>query len=241
MEGIVLKKEYNFLKELGSGSFGKVYLVEDPKSKHTRAMKLINKKKLDKYLHQAFWKELEVMRKCECENSVKLIEHFKDSECYYILIELCDEDLENVLNKRERGFTEEEVRILLKQLNNVFAIMEKENIIHRDLKLKNIMVVYNKLNEINLLTDQNIQKHSLNFTAKLSDFGFSKIMEDDSTFSRVGTPITMAPEVLKNEKYTIKADLWSIGIITYQLLFKTLPEGRNAMQRSVKKFITSGS
>jgi serine/threonine protein kinase len=147
-------------------------------------------------------------------------------------MELCDEDLENVLNKRERGFTEEEVRILLKQLNNVFAIMEKENIIHRDLKLKNIMVVYNKLNEINLLTDQNIQKHSLNFTAKLSDFGFSKIMEDDSTFSRVGTPITMAPEVLKNEKYTIKADLWSIGIITYQLLFKTLPEGRNAMQRS---------
>jgi serine/threonine protein kinase len=81
MEGIVLKKEYNFLKELGSGSFGKVYLVEDPKSKHTRAMKLINKNKLDKYLHQAFWKELEVMRKCECENSVKLIEHFEDSEC----------------------------------------------------------------------------------------------------------------------------------------------------------------
>ena len=78
VEGIKLKDQYNVLKEIGSGAFGKVYMVEDMKNKLKYAIKRINKKELEEndYLHQAFWKELEVMRKCECEYSVKLIEHF---------------------------------------------------------------------------------------------------------------------------------------------------------------------
>jgi serine/threonine-protein kinase ULK2 len=228
VEGIVLKDQYNLLKEIGSGSFGKVYMVEDSKSpsKNTYAIKRINKKDLEEneYLHQAFWKELDVMRKCECENSVKLIEHFVSSNCYNIVMELCDTDLEIVLNKRSRGFPEEEVRILLQQLNNVFAIMERENIIHRDLKLRNIMVVFsNKQNCGGIEKNQHSQNQPLNFMAKLSDFGFSKVMDDDITRTKLGTPATMAPEILMNKNYTKKADMWSIGIITYQLLFKTLP------------------
>lgn len=228
-ERIVLKDQYNLLKEIGSGSFGKVYMVEDSRSstKNKYAIKRINKKDLEEneYLHQAFWKELDVMRKCECENSVKLIEHFVSSNCYNIVMELCDTDLEIVLNKRIRGFPEEDVRIILKQLNNVFEIMERENIIHRDLKLRNIMVVFSKQNSAeshkNLLSNQNVT--SLNFVTKLSDFGFSKVMDDDITRTKLGTPATMAPEILMNKNYTKKADIWSIGIITYQLLFKTLP------------------
>jgi serine/threonine-protein kinase ULK/ATG1 len=214
VEGILLKDQYRIIKEIGSGSFGKVYMVEDTKSKFHLAVKKINKKDLEEneYLHQAFWKELDVMRRCECENSVKLVEHFLSSNCYNIVMELCDTDLEIVLNKRSRGFSEEEVKELLKQLNNVFLIMDKENIIHRDLKLRNIMVVFNKAST-----------SSLNFSAKLSDFGFSKVMDDDITKTKLGTPATMAPEILMNRNYTKKADMWSIGIITYQLLFKMLP------------------
>lgn len=210
----LLKDQYKILKEIGSGSFGKVYMVEDSKTKQRYAIKKINKKDLEEneYLHQAFWKELDVMRRCECENSVKLIEHFLSSNCYNIVMELCDTDLEIVLNKRTQGFCEEDVRVLLKQLNNVFSIMEKENIIHRDLKLRNIMVIFNKSSD-----------SSLNFNVKLSDFGFSKVMDDDITRTKLGTPATMAPEILMNKNYTKKADMWSIGIITYQLLFKMLP------------------
>ena len=177
VEGVVLKDQYNVLKEIGSGSFGKVYMVEEIKTKLNLAIKRINKKDLEEneYLHQAFWKELDVMKKCECENSVKLVEHFLSSNYYNIVMELCDTDLEIVLNKRSRGFSEEEVRILLKQLNNVFEIMERENIIHRDLKLRNIMVLFNKPGQINL-SPSNIQ---FNLVAKLSDFGFSKVMDDD--------------------------------------------------------------
>jgi serine/threonine-protein kinase ULK/ATG1 len=218
METIVLKEQYTVIKEIGSGAFGKVYMVEDRKTKNKYAVKRILKKSLDEneYLHQAFWKELEVMRICECENSVRLVEHFFSSNYYNIVMELCDTDLEIVLNKRGKGFSEEEVRILMKQLNNVFQIMNKENIIHRDLKLRNIMVVMAKEGGIN-------PYYPLQFCSKLSDFGFSKVMEDDITRTKLGTPATMAPEIMMGKNYTNKADLWSIGIITYQLLFKTLP------------------
>ena len=203
VEGIRLKDQYNVLKEIGSGAFGKVYMVEDMKTKSKYAIKRINKKELEEndYLHQAFWKELEVMRKCECENSVKLIEHFLSSNFYNIVMELCDTDLEIVLNKRTKGFSEEEVKMILKQLNICFEIMEKENIIHRDLKLRNIMVIYMKENQTN-------PYFPLNFVSKLSDFGFSKIMEDDITRTKLGTPATMAPEIMMNRTYTQKATLW---------------------------------
>ena len=222
VEGIVLKDQYNVLKEIGSGSFGKVYMVEDIKTKLKLAIKRINKKDIEEsdYLYQAFWKELEIMKKCECEFSVKLFEHFFSSNFYNIVMELCDTDLECVLNKRSRGFPEEEVKAILKQLNHVFVIMEKENIIHRDLKLRNIMVIMNNPNQINI---RPLSSYPINFVAKLSDFGFSKVMDDDITRTKLGTPATMAPGILMNKNYTKKADMWSVGIITYQLLFKMLP------------------
>jgi serine/threonine protein kinase len=80
------------------------------------------------------------------------------------------------------------------------------------------MVIFNKPNRINIH-----QSCPINFVAKLSDFGFSKVMDDDITRTKLGTPATMAPEILMNKNYTKKVDMWSIGIITYQLLFRMLP------------------
>lgn len=214
VEGTLLKDQYLVIKEIGNGAFGKVYMAEDKVSKSKLAIKRIMRKELTEndYLYKAFWKELQVMKRCECNNSVKLIENFESSNYYNIVMELCDTDLEQVLNLRQKGFNEKELKIILIQLNNVFKVMEKENIIHRDLKLRNIMVKY----------DENL-KDEINFECKLSDFGFSKVMEDDITRTKLGTPATMAPEIMQNKHYTNKADLWSVGIIIYQLLFKSLP------------------
>jgi serine/threonine protein kinase len=214
VEGTTLKDKYFIHKEIGSGAFGKVFMAEDRETNVKFAIKRILRKELsdNEYLFQAFWKELEVMKRCECDNSVKLIENFESSNYYNIVMELCDTDLEQVLNKRQRGFSEQNVKNILMQLNKVFIIMEKENIIHRDLKLRNIMVLYKEG-----------LKDEIGFECKLSDFGFSKVMEDDITRTKLGTPATMAPEIMMNKHYTNKVDLWSVGIIIYQLLFKTLP------------------
>ena len=206
---------YNLKKEIGHGSFGRVYLGEDQKTKELYAIKRVDKRKLQQsqYLEKAFWKEVEIMRKIQSPYSVKLYNVLPSLHYFNMVEELCDGDLYTELMKRPNGFSTEEVRRIMIQLNDAFAQMQKHKIVHRDLKVQNIFIKYTTRPE---------------FDVKLGDYGFSKELSDDITATKLGTPITMAPEILMNRAYTSKADLWSIGVIIYHLLFKDLPfKGRN--------------
>ena len=206
---------YNLKREIGHGSFGRVYLGEDSKTKELYAIKRVDKRQLQQsqYLEKAFWKEVEIMRKIQSPYSVKLYNVLPSLHYYNMVEELCDGDLYTELMKRPNGFSTEEVRRIMIQLNDAFAQMQKHKIVHRDLKVQNIFIKYTTRPE---------------FDVKLGDYGFSKELSDDITATKLGTPITMAPEILMNRAYTSKADLWSIGVIIYHLLFKDLPfKGRN--------------
>lgn len=86
-----------------------------------------------------------------------------------------------------------------------FSELRKHKIVHRDLKLANILL-------------------TKDFKVKLADFGFAKFVEDQNFLeSYCGTPITMAVEILKREPYTEKCDIWSLGIIIYQMIFGEIP------------------
>ena len=106
------------------------------------------------------------------------------------------------------------------QFNKIFLKLQNEHVIHRDLKLKNIMIKFNKTIPF------------IGFIIKLSDFGFSKVMnEDDITGTNLGSPATKAPEIMAGKEYNAKADLWSVGVIMYQLFFNRLPfPARNASE-----------
>ena len=213
MNGIEIGNKYKIIKLIGSGTFGKVYKAQNIETNEFVAVKEISKERLegDNYLKQAFFKELEVMKLIESSNSVKLIEFLETEETLNIIMELCDSDLDNILRKKEDGFTEEELKIMLIQLNVILRKLNEKKVIHRDIKLKNILIKY----------DMNVPL--INFIPKLCDFGFAKVLEGDITQTKLGTPATMAPEILKNEDYNSKCDLWSLGVIIYQLLFKCLP------------------
>jgi len=125
-------------------------------------------------------------------------------------MELCDSDLSSELAKHSNGFNLEEVRYIMSQLNNAFKKLNENNLIHRDLKLGNVLITY---------TDEKKTK----FIPKLCDYGFSKELNKTTTETHLGTPATMAPEIMKNKKYDSKVDLWSVGVIIYQLHFNKLP------------------
>ena len=101
--------------------------------------------------------------------------------------------------------------------------MKDNKIIHRDLKLANILVKY----EDNKKTK---------FTVKLTDYGISKQLNSMSKcFTHTGTLLTMAPEILNEEEYNSKCDLWSLGVIIYQLFFKEYPFNGNTEIALLKK------
>ena len=149
------------------------------------------------------------MKVCENENSIKYYEYYNTNENFIIIMELCDTNLQSVLNERPNAFNAGEIREILNQLNNTFKIMNDKKIIHRDLKLDNILIKYENNKKI----------------VKLADYGISKqLISLSKCFTHAGTILTMAPEVLKCDKgYTYKCDLWSLGVIIYQLYFKDYP------------------
>lgn len=124
-------------------------------------------------------------------------------------MEYCDmgnlHDYQRKINKKAFSFSES-CRILAQILNGTQAIHSR-NIMHRDLKCENIFLLRNKNNS---------------YTCKIGDFGFAKVVENTAK-TTCGTVFYMAPEVMSNLPYSFEADLWSIGVIFYELLYGDHP------------------
>ena len=232
---------------IGEGAFGKIFKAKMNFVNIYRAIKIIDKEKIKNLLRnqlmkeniddefklyfQHFLNEIEYMKIC-CKdniNSVKLYEYYDTEKELAIVMELCDDSLQSILNKKINGFNKEEIYDIITQLNNTFKIMNKNHIIHRDLKLDNILVKY---------TDNTKTKYIL----KLSDYGLSKQLESLSKMcnTHAGTLLTMAPEIINDEEYNYKCDLWSLGIIIYQMFFKQYPYNSNTETGLLKQINNFG-
>ena len=225
------KNKNEILNLIAKGGYGEIYKVKIKNTGELRAIKLINKVNIRENLRneynsndieEAFEEfqmklldEIKIMEICSNtntnQNSIKFYDYYNNNENLIIVMELCDTNLQFLLNERKKGFNAEEIHGILTQLNNTFKIMKDNKIIHRDLKLANILVKY----------EDNDKKK---FIVKLTDYGISKQLSSISKcFTHIGTLFTMAPEILNGEKYNSKCDIWSLGIIIYQLYFKEYP------------------
>ena len=225
------KKKYKLIKKIGIGNYTDVYKAEIIKSKELRALKIIKigdiklelnglymeeevEIKINDYLKNLKY-EIENMKICgeNNENSVKFYESFQTNDEFVIVMELANEDL--IKFKRDKKFNSKDIYKILIQLNNTFKIMKEKRIVHRDLKPKNILIKY-----------KNEDKED--YIVKLCDYGISK---KTTNFTEVrtknkGTKDYMAPEVIElkeGSNYDYKCDLWSLGIIIYELFFGDVP------------------
>lgn len=210
MSGQMCRKKvgnYYLVSQLGKGQFGTVYkgvCCENPSSVY--AVKCIAKEMIEKdpYVHKLFQTEVEVMSKINSPNTLHLFEFIETANNYYLVIQYCNNgDLEKYVQKVGR-LPEEQAVYFLMQIMNGFQVLHGNKVMHRDFKLANIF-----------LHDD---------TVVIGDFGFAK-KGVEVTKTKLGTPITMAPEMLLGNggEYTNKTDLWSIGIVFYQLLFGRIP------------------
>ncbi len=214
-------------KLLGKGSFGEVHLTRITGDSKLYATKVYDRERIEnteafKYLTN----EINIMHNLNHPNIVKFIQVKKTKKHYYIVMEYCNGgELEKALEKYQlkygKPFSEEIVQHLMRQIISAFKYMHANQIMHRDIKLENILVNFESEKDKNDL-------NMLKATVKIIDFGFAcKIGKNALTYTTIGNPMNMSPLILKKLTshgkirqlgYDMKADIWSLGAICYQML-----------------------
>ena len=265
-----LKKVNNFIlfKELGRGAFGEVYLSTDANLDELTAIKVIDRKKLSPLQKNKLLIQLEVLSKLNHKNVTKILDKQKTSNNFYIEMEYSNgpnlyEYVKNYKKKYGKCLNEETVQKLVKQIAAGLEYLHKNKIIHRDIKLENLIINFDDISNKTIgLTEEDIYQKKIIYsslsknhsevgnllqekiTVKICDFGFSREIDENSQASTVlGTPITTAPDVLFLEggqgHYGIEADMWSLGICVYELIIGNVPFLKNSVKK-LKEDILKG-
>ena len=220
--------EYKLFKLLGKGSFGEVYLTQKGNNPQILATKKLDKKQTDRpSVKKYFENEISIMKELNHPNIVKFYDMLASYSHYYVVMEYCNGGgLSDCLKKYKklynRPFTQEIVQYLMRQIIDGLKYLHSRKIIHRDIKLDNILVTFSNDKD----------KNSLNMLAsrvKIIDFGLAtRLGPEDLTYTALGSPINMDPLILKKynkaggyeklQGYNEKADIWSLGTICYEML-----------------------
>ena len=199
---------YEEVSLLGEGAFGKVFKVKHKISKVHRAMKLIQKDKIDMHKddEKDLINEINVLKSLDHPNIMKVYEYFNTQNSFYIVSELCTGGELYDKITANKCLTEDVAAYIFKQLLSAVDFCHQNRIIHRDLKPENILIE----------SEEEAKKEF--FTIKVIDFGTSdKFAKGKMIKQQIGTPLYIAPEVLNNN-YNEKCDLWSCGVILYIML-----------------------
>ena len=223
----VPKKKYKIKKLLGVGSFGRVFLAQNLNTSEYIAMKEIPKTSEDLLTDSEIMDEIEILKNLDHPDIVRIMEFYNTEESYFIISEYCPEgELFEQINKK---FSETQIAVMFRQILSGLAYLHSHNIVHRDLKLENILI---KEIEKSKETNEDL------FVLKIIDFGTAKIFDKNKKVKAVvGSSYYIAPEVL-NKKYGQECDLWSAGVILYMFIVGHAPfDGKNdrEIMEKVKK------
>ena len=246
MKGIKKIKNYILTKELGRGANGTVYEAVDEASNKLVAIKAIAQDKINNpRVNEQFKKELKTLYRISNKNIIKINGVEKTANNVYLILEYCNggtllDYTHYNKNHSKKRISELIVQKIIKQVIEGLKYMHKIKIIHRDIKLENILINFDDFSDV--YSENNIKSpkelysmydlENCKFTVKIADLGYAKDLEGCSGASTIcGTPITMAPEICQRlnqggiinqegnvNKYNSEIDLWSLGAVLYELL-----------------------
>jgi CHASE2 domain-containing sensor protein/tRNA A-37 threonylcarbamoyl transferase component Bud32 len=196
---------YEVVKELGRGAMGTVYLGKDPKINREVAIKTLRYEEIDEEqlaeVKKRFFREAEAAGKLSHPNIVTIFDVGEDYEIAYMAMELLDgSDLARYCQK-DNLLPRSDVARIISSVAHAIDYAHNNGVVHRDIKPANIMVLKN--GEI-----------------KVADFGIARVMTSSKTQTGVvlGTPSYMSPEQIAGQKVDGRSDLFSLGVVFYELL-----------------------
>jgi len=193
---------------LGRGYFAEVYVGIDKRTKQRVAVKVVDKNKVEK--EESLEREVYILSSINHMYIVKMESIFDTVDNLFIVMELMEggELFEEIV--RRKTFTEKDASYIMRQVFEAIGYLHSQRIIHRDVKLENLLLV---------------KKNALDI--KVTDFGLSTIFNEVTIFTACGTPFYVAPEIVMGEGYSFEVDLWAAGVLLYILLSGKLPYASN--------------
>ena len=203
---------YLYGRRIGQGAFGKVNLGLNVLTGRVVAIKSFKTTPIKKFQHRMkkIQYETELMKRFNHKNITKILEVFNDEEYMLIIMEYINGGNLFSFVKKRRKLSEKMAKFLFRQIILGIQHIHSKNVVHRDIKLENILIDF----------DNNV---------KICDFGIGKVLEneDELLYDKCGTPMYMAPEIiLANDDNGYKGfpvDIWSSGITLYIMLSGSLP------------------
>ena len=242
MQKCITIKDYKLFKLIGKGSFGEVYLTKKenyPKILATKRIDLNSDKtqNMAKYLNY----EITIMKELDHPNIIKLIEFIQSKNHIYVVMEYCNGGMLSECLKKSGGtFPVKIIQYIMRQIVEALKYIHSKNIIHRDIKLDNILVNFKKKEDL-------LNNNLLEAQIKIIDFGLAIRLGPTKKYTDtfIGSPIHMDPHILgvfdengkmgELQKYNEKADIWSLGSICYEMFTgKTLFKAQNIKQLAQK-------
>ncbi len=202
-------KGYSIKKQLGFGGMSRVYLAYDPKLKRNIAIKVLSPSySADKRVTKRFVKEARTAAQLQHSNIISIYDVGKFRDQYYIAMEYLKEGLKDKINKGNLKNDPEATLKIVKKIAEALLYAHKKGFIHRDIKPDNVM-----------FRDDG--------TLILLDFGIVKALRSESNLTRtgmsVGTPKYMSPEQMRAKKVDERSDIYSLGIVLYEILTGAAP------------------
>ena len=212
-------EDYSLIKYIARGSYGKVYKAKRKTDGSLVAIKKMNYSSLSRYEKESLFNEIKITKTFNSPRIVKLLDVFWDENYVYLVFPYyANKDLQTYINSQK--INEKDIWKILQQLIEGIYILHQYHIIHRDIKIQNILV-------------------DNNGDILIADFGICKILENKlSTNTQIGTPYYLSPEMVNGAYYNKKTDIWSLGVILYELIYKKYPFTANNIGNLVYKIKT---
>ncbi|KAF4613175.1 hypothetical protein D9613_010944 [Agrocybe pediades] len=235
-------RPYVIQEDIGKGSFATVYKGYHEETRRPVAIKAVKRDNLSSKLFENLQSEIQILKSLSHRHITKLIDIVRAEKHIYLIMEYCaGGDLTHYIKKRGRvegleyvpspgaalqyyphprtgGLDVIAVRSFLRQLARALKFLRHRNLIHRDIKPQNLL--------LNPASPEELARgHPLGVPIlKVADFGFARSLPNAMMAETLcGSPLYMAPEILRYEKYDAKADLWSVGAVLYEMAVGKAP------------------
>ncbi|XP_022770658.1 serine/threonine-protein kinase ATG1a-like isoform X2 [Durio zibethinus] len=208
--------DYILGPRIGWGSSAVVWRSRHRQLGFEVAVKEIDKKLLSSKVGENLRNEISILSTINHPNIIRFFEAIETDDRIYLVLEYCDGgDLAAYIHQHGK-VSEEVARHFMRQLAAGLQVLQEKHLIHRDLKPQNLL----------------LSTKAATLQLKIGDFGFARSLTPlDLADTLCGSPLYMAPEIIQNQKYNAKADLWSVGTILFQLVTGKPPfDGNNQLQ-----------